>query len=114
MIFKKKYKQLLLVLTVLFFASCSNPLQKRYSATTYDDDMQEIRRSNKISDEDEEILDKYVMLAKLTGNDIEGKSYDEILERIKVFRENNQQETMISAVEEALKAKAFVVSRGAA
>ena len=77
----------LLLLFSLIFSSCNNPLHRTYSTTTYDDDIEAIRKSNKVSDEDLELLNKYIMLLKLSGNNITDRSYDEILDKIKAFRQ---------------------------
>jgi hypothetical protein len=53
--------------------------------------MQAIRKSNKVSDEDLQSLASFIVLAKLSGNDITGKSYDDILDKIKSFQQNNDQ-----------------------
>jgi hypothetical protein len=89
---KRRSKFLLLFLfSVIIFSSCNNPLHRIYRAATYEDDMEAIRKSNKVSDEDLEILNKYIMLVKLSGKDISGKSYDEILDRIKTFQQKNNE-----------------------
>jgi hypothetical protein len=53
--------------------------------------MQAIRKSNKVSDEDLQSLASFIVLAKLSGNDITGKSYNDILDKIKSFQQNNDQ-----------------------
>jgi hypothetical protein len=89
---KRRSKILLLLLfSFIIFSSCNNPLHRTYSAATYEDDIEAIRKSNKVSDEDLEILNKYIMLVKLSGNDITGKSYAEILDKIKTFQQKNNE-----------------------
>ena len=85
-------KPLTLLLFLLFIlCSCNNPLHRTYSPSTYEEDMQAIRKSNKISDEDLQNLARFIVLANLSGNDITGKSYDDILDKIKSFQQNNDQ-----------------------
>ena len=82
-----------LILFVFFlsiaFSSCNGPLDKTYHSSTYVEDIAEIRESNKVSYEDIELLTKYITLAKLAGNDPEGKTYEEILNNIKDVRQAN-------------------------
>ena len=98
-------KNTCLILNLLFaiiLTSCNNPLHRTYSASNYQDDIEAIRKSDKISDEDLEILDKYIMLVKLSGNDIKGKSYEDILNKIKSFQQqNNALNTMDALSQEA-------------
>jgi inorganic pyrophosphatase/exopolyphosphatase len=62
-----------------------------YNPATYEEDMEAIRKSNKVSDEDLQSLAKYIMLAKLSGNNVTGKSYDDIIDKIKSFQQNNDE-----------------------
>ncbi|HEY8688993.1 MAG TPA: hypothetical protein VIM07_07150 [Chitinophagaceae bacterium] len=77
----------------LIFSSCNDPMDKTYNATTYVQDIAAIRESNKVSYEDIELLTKYIALSKIAGNDLEGKTYDEILEKIKEIRKANTDQT---------------------
>ena len=81
----------LLLFFLIIICSCNNPLHRTYSPSTYEEDMQAIRKSNKVSDEDLQSLASFIVLAKLSGNDITGKSYDDILDKIKSFQQNNDQ-----------------------
>lgn len=78
---------------LITFSSCNTPLDKTYSSATYLNDITEIRESNKVSYEDIELLTKYITLSKLAGNDLEGKTYKEILTRIKDVRQSNTDES---------------------
>lgn len=95
----------LLLFFSIIFASCNNPLHRTYSPATYDEDMQAIRKSNKVSDEDLEILAKYILLAKLSGNNVTGKSYDDILDKIKSFQQKNDEINTRKAIEKEAKRK---------
>ena len=75
---------------LIFSVSCNNPLQKIYRPSTYEKDVQEIRRSNKIDDEDLKILVKYIVVARISKNDLSGQTYEDILNRIKTFRQENE------------------------
>ncbi|HJY21956.1 MAG TPA: hypothetical protein VJ279_03670, partial [Hanamia sp.] len=65
-------------------------MQKIYRPSTYEKDVQEIRRSNKIDDEDLKILVKYIVVARISKNDLSGQTYEDILNRIKTFRQENE------------------------
>ncbi len=73
----------------VIFSSCNNPMDKTYSTTTYLQDIAAIRESNKVSYDDIELLTQYIALSKIAGNDLQGKTYDEILEKIKDIRKTN-------------------------
>ena len=75
--------------SLAIFCSCNNPLTKSYSPETYEDDMQAIRQSNKVNDDEAELLAKYIVVSRLAGNDLSGKSYGDMLDRIKEIRSNN-------------------------
>ena len=64
-------------------------MDKNYNPATYLQDIAAIRESNKVSYDDIELLTKYIALSKIAGNDLQGKSYTEILEKIKEIRKAN-------------------------
>ena len=64
-------------------------MDKTYSTQSYINDIEAIRESNKVSYEDIELLTKYIALSKIAGNDLEGKTYEEILDKIKEIRKTN-------------------------
>ena len=64
-------------------------MDKTYSTATYVQDIANIRESNKVSYEDIELLTKYIAISKIAGNDLDGKTYSEILEKIKGIRKAN-------------------------
>ena len=68
-------------------------MDKTYSAASYLHDIEAIRESNKVSYDDIELLTKYIALSKIAGNDLQGKTYDEILEKIKEIRKANTDQT---------------------
>ena len=95
----------LLLFFVTIFSSCNNPLHRTYSPATYEEDMQAIRKSNKVTDEDLQTLAKYIMLARLSGNDITGKSYDDLIGKIQSLRQNNDELNNRDAMEKVAKRK---------
>jgi hypothetical protein len=94
-----------LLFFVIIFSSCNNPLHRTYNPATYEEDMQAIRKSNKVSDEDLKTLAKYILLAKLSGNDMTGKSYDDIIDKIKSLQKNNNELYNRDAMEKEAKRK---------
>jgi len=56
---------------------------------SYREDIEQIRESEKVNDDDLDILTKYIAIASLSGNEPEGKTYDEILEKIKTIQRAN-------------------------
>ena len=83
-----------LYILVTFFittviSSCNNAMDKTYSTSTYVQDIAAIRESNKVSYDDIELLTKYITISKIGGNDQQGKTYNEILEKIKEIRKTN-------------------------
>lgn len=79
---------------LIFPGSCHSPLQKIYRPSTYEKDVQEIRRSNKIDDEDLKILVKYIVVARISGNDLSGQTYEDILNGIKTFQQENEKKDL--------------------
>ena len=53
------YKCFILFLPV-YFSSCNNPMDKTYCAASYLHDIEAIRKSNKVSYDDIELLTKYI------------------------------------------------------
>ena len=88
-------------LLILGCSACNSPMDKPYNAQTYRDDIESIRQSNKIDEEDIQLLTKYMIVSKLSGNDLQGKTYNDILTKIKEIREatgeqnNRQQEEQL-------------------
>jgi hypothetical protein len=95
----------LLLFTGIIFSSCNNPLHRTYNPATYEEDIQAIRKSNKVSDEDLQTLAKYIMLVKLSGNDVTGKSYGDLIGKIKSLQQNKDALNNRDAVEKEAKRK---------
>lgn len=92
----------LLIPSLLFF-SCNDPMRRNYNAATYEKDLQEIRESNKVDYEDIELLNKYIIVLRLAGNDLQGKSYSEILDKIKEIKKANTTESYHFKIEQESK-----------
>lgn len=71
---------------LVLLGSCNNALNKNYSPINFESDILEIRENQKIPEEDIRLLTDYILVARLGNQDLEGKSYSGILERIKEVR----------------------------
>ncbi|MEH6771895.1 hypothetical protein [Maribacter arcticus] len=79
-------KTLLIIVVVVLTFSCSTPLDKKYSEETFTTDAKEIKESGKLSDEDALVMAGWIMRSKLKGEDLEGKSYNEIIMDAKDYK----------------------------
>lgn len=93
-------KKLLLSISILMLVSCSSPLSKKFDTKTYGADIAEI--GEKISKEDKDLLNKWVLSHSIVGKEMEinGLTYEQLLDNAK----KDQQEKKI-AKENFLKAK---------
>ncbi len=87
----KQVINLSLLLLISIFCSCNNPLHRHYSPATYEEDMQAIRNSDKLTDDELQAIAGYVLLARLSRKDITGERYDDIIEKIRSLRKNNEE-----------------------
>ncbi len=78
-------------------------MNKTYNSQSYVNDIETIREGNKVSYEDIEIMTRYIALAKIAGNDLEGKTYGEILDKIKNIRNANANQSMQLEMEKEAK-----------
>lgn len=67
---------------MLVFSGCQGPLNRTYNPRTFEEDMQ-LMRESKINEEDIQLLAKFILISKLAGNDLNGESYKNILEKVK-------------------------------
>ena len=91
---------MLLAIAIFAFVSCNNPMHRTYNSQTYEEDMQEIQKSKKVSQTDLQLMAKYILLVKISGNDISGKTYDDILSKIKSFQQQNDNASNMQEMEE--------------
>jgi len=71
------------LLLAVILSSCHSPLGRVYNAKTFEQDLRLIKESNKVSDEDIELMAKFILVTKLSGNDLQGQTYSSILEKVK-------------------------------
>jgi len=81
----------LLLVLVSITISCSSPLDKLYNERTVEQDAKEIKESGKLSDEDAKLLIGWILKSKLSGKEIEGKSYSEIIKDAKNFKKEQRE-----------------------
>ncbi|OOQ62138.1 hypothetical protein [Mucilaginibacter pedocola] len=98
-----KKLSILSIALAIFLSSCSNPLNRKYSDATMIDDVKAIRESNKLDTAELSAMALYVVGAKFTGENLEGKTYQEILDSA---REAKKKRDKQEAEEKALAAKA--------
>ncbi|REE25722.1 hypothetical protein DFQ09_102313 [Winogradskyella pacifica] len=83
-------KTLLIVLVTILSFSCSTPLDKKYSEETFETDIKEIKESKKLSDEDALIMAGWIMRSKFKGENLEDKTYNEIIKEAKDYRKEQE------------------------
>lgn len=75
------------IIIVVFLSSCNNPLSKTFHLVSFKQDIQEIRESGKMNEEDIMMLTKFIIRSRIQGNDPEGKTYEDILDNMKSLNE---------------------------
>lgn len=75
----------------LLLIACNNPMGKPYNEETIKEDLKEIVDSKKISEEDTKMLLGYIMLSKMGHKDIEGKTYQQLLDEAKEFKKKREE-----------------------
>lgn len=93
----------LLVATAFIMVSCGNPMNKKFSEKNFESDLKEIKAADKLSDEEVELFAGWLIKSKLSNENLEGKTYADILNEAKQFQEN--QKALLKIEEE--KEKAF-------
>lgn len=83
-------KTVLIFLVAILTFSCSTPLDKKYSEETFETDAKEIKESGKLSEEDALIMAGWIMRSKLKGENLEGKTYNEIIEEAKDYKKEQE------------------------
>ena len=76
----------ILIFFPLIFSACQSPLDRTYNAKTFEEDLRTIKQTNKVSDEDISLLTKFILVTKLAGQDLQGQTYGNILEKVKNIR----------------------------
>jgi hypothetical protein len=91
MINTKQTLILIAMIAIFTVTSCNNPLNKKYNEQTLEQDAKEIYESKKLNEDEAKLLTGYIMLAKLGGKNLEGKTYKEILQAAKDYKSEQEQ-----------------------
>ncbi|SHL23817.1 hypothetical protein [Chryseobacterium polytrichastri] len=83
-------KKFILCLSVLTIISCSNPMNRKYSDATMEQDLKAIGKEQKLSDDEAKLMAAYLILGKIQHKPLEGKTYAQILEDAKKYREEQK------------------------
>ena len=79
----------LIILSNIFF-SCSNPLEKQYDKFSLEKDITKIE--NVISENELNELLEYILVSVSLGVDINGKTYNELLNDIRIAKNNEKKQ----------------------
>ncbi|WP_333661092.1 FxLYD domain-containing protein [Chishuiella changwenlii] len=79
-------KKITLFIFTAILVSCSNPLNNKYSETNLEKDAKEIKESKKLSDDELQLLAGWIVKAKLTGESLDDKTYNDILTEAKNYK----------------------------
>jgi hypothetical protein len=87
----KKTLTLIALVAAMILTSCNNPLNKKYSETTLEQDVKAIGESKKLNNDESNMLAGYILLSKFGGKSLEGKTYAEILQSAKDYKSEQEQ-----------------------
>ena len=88
-------KKLFYLLAIIILASCSSPMNNKYSDATFESDLKAIREANALDSTEMNLLAMYFVRAKLLNESIDGKSYTQILEEAKIAKQKQEEEERI-------------------
>ena len=83
-------KIVLIILVAVLTFSCTNPLDKKYSKETFETDAKVIGESGKLSKEDASIMAAWIMKSAFKGENLEGKTYNEIINEAKDYKKEQE------------------------
>lgn len=75
-----------LIAALFLFVSCSSPMENKYSEETFEKDLKEIKEANALDSNEASLLVMYFMRAKFKGDNLDGKTYKQILEEAKELK----------------------------
>jgi len=88
-------KKLIYLLAIAILASCSSPMNNKYSDATLESDLKAIRDANSLDSTEINLLAMYFVRAKLLNENIDGKTYNEILAEAKIAKQKQEEEERI-------------------
>lgn len=74
----------------IVFITCTSPLDKKYNEDSFETDAKEIKESGNLSEEDALIMAGWIMRSKLKGENLEGKTYNEIIKEAKDYKKEQE------------------------
>ncbi|MCK0132603.1 hypothetical protein MWU59_13930 [Flavobacteriaceae bacterium F08102] len=83
-------RHLLILSLIGFLTACSDPLDKKYNEETLVEDAKEIKEMCDLSEEEVQLMAGWIVRARMKDLKLEGKTYGEILEEAKAYRENKR------------------------
>jgi hypothetical protein len=86
----KKITLLSLFTGLFLLTSCSNPLDRKYSEETVKEDMKELVESGKVDSTDIKFIGTYMVRSVMLGEELEGKTYGEMLENAQNLRKKQE------------------------
>lgn len=85
-------RPLFILVIILIGFGCSKPLEKPYTEETADEDIQEMLDNGTIDSTELMTMAAYMMIAAMQDENIEGKTYSEILEKGKAWQAEKEEE----------------------
>jgi hypothetical protein len=79
-------KKIVIVAGLIFLTACSNPTSKKYNEATINEDLKEIGESKKWNEKEAGLFAGWLIRAKLKGESLENKTYQNILDEAKKFK----------------------------
>lgn len=89
---KKSIFTLVIMGLTIIMTSCNNPLNKKYSEDNFGKDLKEIVESKKADTSDMIYIAMYITKSKLLGENLNNKTYRDILDNAKELRKKSEEE----------------------
>ena len=84
-------RKIIFLIATLAIISCSNPMNRKYDETKLDEDAKAIKESGKVEDDEAKMMVGWIMMSKLGGKSLEGKTYKEILNEAKDYKKQQEE-----------------------
>lgn len=78
-------------MTMISLVSCSNPTSKKYNEATLAEDIKAIGESKKWTEDEAKMFAGWMLKAKLTGQDLTTKTYQNILDEAKNYKREQEE-----------------------
>lgn len=84
-------KKIISFLSILLIISCSNPMNRKYDESKLEVDATAIKESGKLDEEETKMMVGWIMMSKLGGKSLDGKTYNEILTEAKDYKKQQDE-----------------------